>query len=209
MDESLKSRIHDSLVAGRDVQFLFLRELIRTPLQNPPGDTAAVAELTAKTLKSLGFGVERHNVPDGLVRERGLAAITNLVVRHEFASGPVVALNAHGDTGPAGDGWTADPLGGEIKDGVLYGLGALTKAALAVYAHALAALRDARPDLSGTEVAGILCNSSSRRHPDEFTERLEREARSEKARKGETSIFVYDKRVWEIKPNGTYGKKWF
>ena len=104
-------------------------------------------------------------MPDGLVRECGLAAITNLVVRHEFASGPVVALNAHGDTGPAGDGWTADPLGGEIKDGVLYGLGVLTKAALAVYAHALAALRDARPDLSGTEVAGILCNSSSRRHP--------------------------------------------
>ena len=65
------------------------------------------------------------------------------------------------DTGPAGDGWTADPLGGEIKDGVLYGLGALTKAALAVYAHALAALRDARPDLSGTEVAGTRMNSQN------------------------------------------------
>jgi len=63
MDESLKSRIHDILVAGCAAQFLFLRELIRTP--------------------------------------------TNLVVRHEFASGPVVALNAHGDTGPAGNGWTA------------------------------------------------------------------------------------------------------
>ena len=89
MDESLKSRVHDNLATGRAAQFLLLRELIRTPSQNPPGDTAAVAELTAKTLKSLGFGVERHNVPDGLVRERGLAAITNLVVRHEFASGPV------------------------------------------------------------------------------------------------------------------------
>ena len=150
MDESLKSRIHDNLVAGRAAQFLFLRELIRTPSQNPPGDAAAVAELTAKTLKSLGCGVERHKVPEDLVRERGHCAITNLVVRHEFTSGPVVALNAYGDTGPAGDGWTADPLGGEIKDGVVYGLGALTKADLAVYAHALAALRDARPDLSGT-----------------------------------------------------------
>lgn len=150
MDESLKSRIHDNLVAGRAGQFHFLKELVRTPSQNPPGDAAAVSELTAKTLKSLGFGVERHPVPEELVRERGLSAITNLVVRHEFASGPVVALNAHGDTGPAVDGWTADPLGGEIKDGVLYGLGALTKADLAVYAHALAALRDARPDLSGT-----------------------------------------------------------
>ena len=70
-------------------------------MQTPPGDKAAVAELMVKMLKSLGFGVERHNVPDGLVRECGLAAITNLVVRHEFASGPVVALNAHGDPGPA------------------------------------------------------------------------------------------------------------
>ncbi|MAF96256.1 MAG: peptidase M20 [Rhodospirillaceae bacterium] len=150
MDESLKSRIHDYLVAGRAGQFQFLKELVRTPSQIPPGDAAAVAELTARTLKSLGFGVERHPVPKELVRERGLSAITNLVVRHQFASGPVVALNAHGDTGPAGDGWTADPLGGEIKDGVLYGLGALTKADLVVYTHALAALRDTRPDLSGT-----------------------------------------------------------
>jgi len=43
MDESLKSGIHDNLVAGRAAQFLFLRELIHTPSQNPPGDTAAVA----------------------------------------------------------------------------------------------------------------------------------------------------------------------
>ena len=77
--------------------FLFLKELIRTPSQNPPGDTAAVAELAAKTLKSLGFGVERHDVPDGLVRERGHCAITNLVVRHEFASGPVVAQVLEGE----------------------------------------------------------------------------------------------------------------
>ena len=73
MDESLKSRIHDNLAAGRDVQFLFLRELIRTPSQTPPGDTAGFAGLTAKTLKSLVFGVERHNVLEGLVCERGLA----------------------------------------------------------------------------------------------------------------------------------------
>ncbi|MEE3050685.1 MAG: hypothetical protein VX535_03760 [Pseudomonadota bacterium] len=49
MDESLKSRIRDNLVTGRAAQFLLLRDLIRTPSQNPPGDTAAVAELTAKT----------------------------------------------------------------------------------------------------------------------------------------------------------------
>jgi hypothetical protein len=48
MDESLKSGIHDNLVAGRAAQFLFLRELIHTPSQNPPGDTATVAGIKSK-----------------------------------------------------------------------------------------------------------------------------------------------------------------
>ena len=74
------------------------------------------------------------------------------MVRHEFAAGPVVGLVAHGDTQPCRNkkSWSVDPFGAEIRDGVFYGLGALAKADLTVYGHALAALRDARPDLSGT-----------------------------------------------------------
>ena len=163
MDESLQTRIRDNLVAGRAGQFQFVGDLVKTPSPNPPGDTDAVTELTVKALKGLGLGVERHPVtPESGGEASGdpgapddpgaldAPAVTNLVVRHEFASGPVVALVAHGDTGPATDGWTKDPLGAEIRDGVLYGLGVLSKADIAVYAHALAALRDARPDLSGT-----------------------------------------------------------
>ena len=150
MDESLKSRIRENLVSRRAEQFKFLSDLVKTPSELPPGDLSAISDLTAKALKGLGLGVERHAVPDDLSAEQGSAGITNLVVRHEFASGPVVALSAHGDTGPRGEGWTVDPLGAEIKKGVLSGLGVITKADLALYAYALAALKDAHPDLSGT-----------------------------------------------------------
>ena len=37
---------------------------------------------------------------------------------------PVVALNTHLDTVPISDGWTADPFGGEIRDGRVWGIGA-------------------------------------------------------------------------------------
>lgn len=59
------------------------------------------------------------------------------------------------------------------------------------------------------KVPGILCIASSRRYPNEFTERLEKVARAEKRRTGESSIYVYDKRLWEVKPQGTYSKKRF
>lgn len=154
MDESLQTRIRHNLVAGRAGQFQLVGDLVRTPSPNPPGDTAAITELTVKALKDLGLGVERHPAAPasggGALDAPDAPPITNLVVRHEFASGPVVALVAHGDTGPATDEWTKDPLGAEIQEGVLYGLGVLSKADIAVYAHALVALRDARPDLSGT-----------------------------------------------------------
>ena len=150
MDESLKSRIRENLITRRADQFQFLSNLVKTPSELPPGNLSAVSNLTAKALRGLGLGVERHAVPDELAAERGLGGITNLVVRHEFASGPVVALSAYGDTGPRGEGWTVDPLGAEIQKGVLYGLGVISKADLALYAYALAALRDAHPDLSGT-----------------------------------------------------------
>ena len=151
MDENLQSKIRENLVARRSGQFRLLADLVGTPsetLAGAGGDMAAISELTCKALKDLEFGVERHPVPDDA--PGALAGVTNLVVRHEFAAGPVVALVAHGDTAQAGDGWTVDPFGAEIRDGVMYGLGALTKADFTVYAHALAALRDARPDLSGT-----------------------------------------------------------
>ena len=150
MDDDLKNRIQRNLVARRAEQFEFLRRLVGTPSENPPGDGEAAAELTAGTLKELGFAVERHRVANELAARHGAARITNLVARSPFGSGNVVALHASGDTAPKGEGWTVDPFAAAIDNGVMSGLGVLGKADIAAYAYALAALRDADPDLAGT-----------------------------------------------------------
>jgi succinyl-diaminopimelate desuccinylase len=65
-------------------------------------------------------------------------------VRRRFGSGPVVALNAHGDVVPPGEGWSVDPYGAVIRDGWMYGRGvAVSKSDFATYAFALKALEAA------------------------------------------------------------------
>ena len=51
---------------------------------------------------------------------------------------------------------------------------------------------------------GLLCLVSSRRYPGQFTDRKEAERRRQLAEDGRTSIYLFDKRVWEVKPEGTY-----
>jgi succinyl-diaminopimelate desuccinylase len=77
-----------------------------------------------------------------------MVAATNLVVRRQFGDpgdkGPVIALNAHGDVVPPGEGWTKEPYGAEIVDGWMYGRGvAVSKSDFATYAYALLALEAA------------------------------------------------------------------
>jgi acetylornithine deacetylase/succinyl-diaminopimelate desuccinylase family protein len=140
----------DWLRERRPAQERFLAELVRAPSDNPPGDCAAHAERAAALLEDLGFTVERHPVPSELVRAHGMRTLTNLIVRHRFGDGPTIALNAHGDVVPPGEGWTHDPYGAEIEDGSMYGRGvAVSKSDFATYAFALAALEAAGAPLAG------------------------------------------------------------
>ena len=123
----------------------FLQALVRVPTDTPPGDNAPHAERTAELLEGFGFAVERHPVPDERVRAHGLASITNLIVRRRYGDGPTIALNAHGDVVPPGEGWTHDPYGGEVDDGRLYGrAAAVSKSDFATYTFAVRALEVAR-----------------------------------------------------------------
>ena len=143
--------IADFLVSQRDAEQRFLAELVRVPSDNPPGDCAPHAERAAELLEGLGLAVERHPVPDALVREHGMISATNLVVRRRFGDGPVIALNAHGDVVPPGEGWTRDPYGAEVADGWMYGRGvAVSKSDFATYTFALLALAAAGAPLAGT-----------------------------------------------------------
>ena len=89
----------------------------------------------------MGFEAEHHKVPDAVVKAAGLQSITNLIVQHRFGDGPTIALNAHGDVVPPGDGWTQHPYRAEIVDGKLYGrASAVSKSDFATYTYALRAL---------------------------------------------------------------------
>ena len=144
--------IRDIIAANWPGEVEFLKSLVRVPSDNPPGDCALHAETAAAGLEALGFTVERHPVPESLVRKNGMSSATNLIVRHTFGSGkgPVIALNAHGDVVPPGEGWTVDPYGAVEKDGALYGRGvAVSKSDFATYAFALLALQNSGLPLDG------------------------------------------------------------
>lgn len=129
----------------------FLADLVRRPSDNPAGDCAEHAELTAQALEALGFEVERHAVPQAEVHAAGMLSVTNLVIRQRFGDGPVIALNAHGDVVPPGDGWSCDPYGAQIRDGMMYGRGAaVSKSDFATYAFALKALIESGAPLAGS-----------------------------------------------------------
>ena len=127
-----------------DEELRFLQELVRVPTDTPPGNNAPHAQRTAQLLASMGFAAEAHAVPEADVKAYGLQSITNLIVRRPYGapgSGPVIALNAHGDVVPPGDGWTHDPYGGEIEDGKLYGrAAAVSKSDFASFTFAVRAL---------------------------------------------------------------------
>ncbi|MDB5939896.1 MAG: acetylornithine deacetylase or succinyl-diaminopimelate desuccinylase, partial [Polaromonas sp.] len=116
-------------------------QLVRVPTDTPPGNNAPHAERTAELLAGFGFQAEKHPVPAQEVKDYGMASITNLVVRRHYGPGKVIALNAHGDVVPPGDGWAHDPYGAEIADGKLYGrASAVSKSDFATYTFAVRAL---------------------------------------------------------------------
>ena len=130
------------IAAHVDEQVRFLQELVRVPTDTPPGNNAPHAERTAALLAEMGLAAEAHPVPAEAVAAQGMASITNLIVRRRFGEGGrTIALNAHGDVVPPGEGWSHDPYGGEVVDGKLYGrASAVSKSDFATYTFALRAL---------------------------------------------------------------------
>jgi acetylornithine deacetylase/succinyl-diaminopimelate desuccinylase-like protein len=98
----------------------------------------------------MGLTTEKHAVPEALVHDAGLQTITNLVVRRPYGQGPTIALNAHGDVVPPGEGWTHDPYGGEIEGGKIFGrAAAVSKCDFSTYAFAVRALESLGLPLRG------------------------------------------------------------
>lgn len=150
MNDSVREQIHEVMTGRRARQFEFLKELVRTPSENPPGATEPLARHLDELLSDMGFVVERHAVDGELVRRAGRDKLTNLVIRHRFGDGPTLAFQVNGDTAPVGRNWRREPFAAEIEKGTLYGRGAIaSKGNIAAFAFALEALIEARAKLAG------------------------------------------------------------
>jgi acetylornithine deacetylase/succinyl-diaminopimelate desuccinylase-like protein len=111
-----------------------LQELIRIDTTNPPGNETAAAELLRDYLEQSGVHCELY----AKIPERA-----NLVARIPGrGDGPKLLLLSHTDVVLADPSeWNADPFGGELRDGEIWGRGALDmKGQVAAEAVAIASL---------------------------------------------------------------------
>jgi len=133
-----------------DEQVKFLQALVQVPTDTPPGNNAPHAERTADLLQAFGYTAEKHAVPEAEVKAYGLQSIINLIVRRPYGPGTTIALNAHGDVVPPGEGWTHDPYGAEIQDGAMYGRAtAVSKSDFSTFTFATRALESLGLPLKG------------------------------------------------------------
>jgi succinyl-diaminopimelate desuccinylase len=113
------------------------RALIRCPSVTP--EDAGALGVLQEALERLGFTCHRM-----VFSEAGTPDVENLYARIG-SGGPNFCFAGHTDVVPVGDerGWTVDPFGAEVIDGVLYGRGATDmKGAIACFAEAAARFLD-------------------------------------------------------------------
>ena len=138
-----------------DEQTRFLQALIQLPTDTPPGNNTPHALRAAALIEAMGIAVEKHEVPQAEVQAAGLETITNLVARRHYGAGGItVAMNAHGDVVPPGEGWTKNPYGGDIENGKIYGrASAVSKCDFSTFTFATRALEAvAKPGKGGVEL---------------------------------------------------------
>jgi acetylornithine deacetylase/succinyl-diaminopimelate desuccinylase family protein len=127
-----------------DETLALLRELIRCPSENPPGGEEATAACLAAYF-------ERHGIPVRL--EEILPYRPNVIAELGAEGGPTLVFNGHTDTVPAGPGWTLDPFGADVRDGLVYGRGACDMlAGVAAMSAATVALKRSGVPLEGCVV---------------------------------------------------------
>jgi succinyl-diaminopimelate desuccinylase len=139
----LEQRVVDRVesIAGELVEFL--RELIRIPTVNPPGENYRdCAELIGGRLREFGYDVsyiEAEGRPEHTRKHPRVNVMGSLRNGH---ARPLLHFNGHFDVVPVGDGWTVDPFSGIVKDGKIHGRGATDqKAGIAASIYAIEAIR--------------------------------------------------------------------
>lgn len=129
--------------ATADPTAALLAELIRVNTANPPGQTLALANLLAPRFRAAGFTVDIIPTPD--------SAKVHFIARLKGnGSKRPLLLAAHADVvGVEREKWTVDPFAGVIRDGHVYGRGAIDfKGGLAVFAMAALQLAESKVPLA-------------------------------------------------------------
>lgn len=120
-----------------------LAEIIRVDTSNPPGNEAAIADLLAPRFRAAGFDVDIVPTP-----EPGKAHFIARL-KGDGSKRPVL-LAAHADVvGVEREKWTVDPFDGLIRDGYVFGRGAIDfKGGMAVFARAALLLAERKVPLA-------------------------------------------------------------
>ncbi len=123
------------------------RDLIRIPSVTPADEGAM--DVLQRHLTALGFTCRRlaFEGPTGVGSD---ARVENLYARRGTAS-PNLCFAGHTDVVPTGpvEGWSAQPFEAEVKDGVLYGRGAVDmKGGIAAWVAAVSRIGDTPGSLS-------------------------------------------------------------
>ncbi len=119
-----------------------LQKMIRAESVNPPADTRRCAGVLLDLLEAEGVPTERVEAKPGLV---------NVVATLSGGRpGKRLILNGHIDTVPAGEGWSVDPFGGELRDGYVWGRGSCDmKSGVAAMVMALVDLKRSGASFAG------------------------------------------------------------
>ena len=131
-----------------------LSTLIRFRTENPPGNEAEAVAWAKGLLEAAGLR------PKVYARD---PRRPNLVVRFPGkGEAPPLLVYGHLDVVPAsGQDWSADPFSGEVKDGFVWGRGALDmKGPVAIYLAALLSAH-ARGELKGDVVLALLSDEEA------------------------------------------------
>ena len=121
------------------------QEMIRIPSPNPPGGEEQISSYVQTQLDALGFNTQ--------IVESKQGRFNTLGVLPGSADGPSLVWNGHMDTVPIGnpDNWTVEPLGGELREGRIYGRGSGDmKGAIACAIIAAEALQETGVELKGS-----------------------------------------------------------
>src|SRR5688500_12190751 len=104
--------------AVRGETLAHVQRMIRMNTVNPPGNEITVARYLDSTLKAAG--IETHLFEPAPGRAALVARI-----RGDGSKQPVVIMGHMDVVGVEREHWTVDPFAGEVKDGYLYGRGAI------------------------------------------------------------------------------------